>query len=165
MQQEKLKEIKARLNFEKCSGKNSKVQEVPQHSESRTLDARDLRRRLRSRRSHSISGSPKRNPSVFSRVRRDRSIRIPQERSRKEEDVRIFYTQEVIERVCPTLGKPLPQPLKNNNLISRRMDPASQKMAYHKRGTSSRIRKTLTDKAKIAKVDTGNQVAEGKCQH
>ncbi|GKC22581.1 hypothetical protein Tco_1024731 [Tanacetum coccineum] len=73
MQQEKLREIKAHLNFEGCSGKNSKIQEVSQHSESRTLDARDLRRKLRSRRSRSISGSPERNQSVFSRIRRDRS--------------------------------------------------------------------------------------------
>ncbi|GKA92631.1 hypothetical protein Tco_0814556, partial [Tanacetum coccineum] len=73
MQQEKLKEVKARLNFEGCSGKNSKIQEVIQHSESRTLDARDLRRKLRPRRSHSVSRSPERNPSVFSRIRRDRS--------------------------------------------------------------------------------------------
>ncbi|GKB60964.1 hypothetical protein Tco_0917150 [Tanacetum coccineum] len=51
MQQEKLKEVKARLNFEGCFGKNTKIQEVSQHSESRTLDARDLRRKLRSRRS------------------------------------------------------------------------------------------------------------------
>nr|GEU68851.1 reverse transcriptase domain-containing protein [Tanacetum cinerariifolium] len=47
-QQDKLKEVKARLNFEGCSGKNSKVQEVSQHSESSTPDVRgDLRRRLR----------------------------------------------------------------------------------------------------------------------
>nr|GEW90783.1 reverse transcriptase domain-containing protein [Tanacetum cinerariifolium] len=36
MQQEKLKEVKSRLNFEGCSRRNSKVQEVSQHSESRT---------------------------------------------------------------------------------------------------------------------------------
>ncbi|GJX88677.1 hypothetical protein Tco_0340691 [Tanacetum coccineum] len=36
MHQEKLKEVKARLNFEGCSRRNSKVQEVSQHSESRT---------------------------------------------------------------------------------------------------------------------------------
>ncbi|GJW70786.1 hypothetical protein Tco_0127703 [Tanacetum coccineum] len=73
MQQEKLKEVKPRLNFKGCSGKNSKIQEVSQHSKSRKLDARDIRRKLRSRRSHSISGSPEQNPSVFSRIRRDRS--------------------------------------------------------------------------------------------
>nr|GEV37833.1 reverse transcriptase domain-containing protein [Tanacetum cinerariifolium] len=53
--------------------KTSKNSEVSQHSESRTLDARDLRRKLRSRRSHNISESPERNLSVFSRIRRDRS--------------------------------------------------------------------------------------------
>ncbi|GKC80460.1 hypothetical protein Tco_1131234, partial [Tanacetum coccineum] len=42
-------------------------------AESRTLDARDLKRKLRSIHSHSISGSPERNSSVFSRIRRDRS--------------------------------------------------------------------------------------------
>ncbi|GKG27257.1 hypothetical protein Tco_0402960, partial [Tanacetum coccineum] len=36
IQQEKLKEVKARLNFEGYSRRNSKVQEVSQHSESRT---------------------------------------------------------------------------------------------------------------------------------
>ncbi|GJT41574.1 reverse transcriptase domain-containing protein [Tanacetum coccineum] len=51
MHQEKLKEVKARLNFEGCSEKNSKIQEVSQHSESRTQDARDLMRKLSSRRS------------------------------------------------------------------------------------------------------------------
>ncbi|GJT01841.1 hypothetical protein Tco_0823010 [Tanacetum coccineum] len=71
MQQEKLKEVKGRLHFEGCSRKNLKVQEVSQHSESRTLDARDLRSRVRSKRSHNIFGSPEQNPSVFSRIRRD----------------------------------------------------------------------------------------------
>ncbi|GKB05960.1 hypothetical protein Tco_0834193 [Tanacetum coccineum] len=36
VQQEKLKEVKARLNFEGCSGRNSKIQETSQYSESRT---------------------------------------------------------------------------------------------------------------------------------
>nr|GEW22524.1 reverse transcriptase domain-containing protein [Tanacetum cinerariifolium] len=35
-QQDKLKEVKAHLNFEGCSRRNSKIQEVSQHSESRT---------------------------------------------------------------------------------------------------------------------------------
>ncbi|GJY51307.1 hypothetical protein Tco_0442154 [Tanacetum coccineum] len=74
MQQEKLKEVKSRLNFEVCSGRNSKIQEVSQHSESRTPDVRgDLRRRLRSRRPNSMSRSPEPNPSIFSRIRRERS--------------------------------------------------------------------------------------------
>ncbi|GKB84857.1 reverse transcriptase domain-containing protein [Tanacetum coccineum] len=36
MQQEKQKEVKARLNFEGCSRRNLKVQKVSQHSESKT---------------------------------------------------------------------------------------------------------------------------------
>nr|GEW30774.1 hypothetical protein [Tanacetum cinerariifolium] len=71
-QQDKLKEVKACLNFKVCLGKSSKIQEVSQHSESRTPDVRgDLMRRLRSRRSHSMSRSPEPTPGVFSRIRRD----------------------------------------------------------------------------------------------
>ncbi|GJS17217.1 hypothetical protein Tco_0411689 [Tanacetum coccineum] len=40
VQQEKLKEVKARLNFKGGSRRNSKVQEVSQHSESRTPNVR-----------------------------------------------------------------------------------------------------------------------------
>ncbi|GKD29365.1 hypothetical protein Tco_1240143, partial [Tanacetum coccineum] len=44
---DKLKEVKACLNFEGYSGKNSMIQEVSQHFESWTPDVRgDLRRRL-----------------------------------------------------------------------------------------------------------------------
>nr|GEV15172.1 reverse transcriptase domain-containing protein [Tanacetum cinerariifolium] len=39
-QQDKLKEVKARLNFKGCSERNSKIQEVSQHSESRTPNIR-----------------------------------------------------------------------------------------------------------------------------
>ncbi|GJS19660.1 reverse transcriptase domain-containing protein [Tanacetum coccineum] len=72
MQQEKLKEVKARLNFEGCSGKKIKIQEVSQHSESRTLDARDLRRKLRIRRDRSESPrhwpEGRRDGGVFNRL-------------------------------------------------------------------------------------------------
>nr|GFA88763.1 reverse transcriptase domain-containing protein [Tanacetum cinerariifolium] len=37
-QHNKLKQVKARLNFEGCLGKNSKIQEVSQHSESMKPD-------------------------------------------------------------------------------------------------------------------------------
>ncbi|GJS39726.1 hypothetical protein Tco_0564769 [Tanacetum coccineum] len=48
VQQEKLKEVKARLNFEGCLGTNSKIQEMSQYSESRTPNKKgDLRRRLK----------------------------------------------------------------------------------------------------------------------
>ncbi|GJY17270.1 reverse transcriptase domain-containing protein [Tanacetum coccineum] len=47
VQQEKLKELKARLNFEGCSGRNSRIQEVSQHFESKTPNARGEHRRGR----------------------------------------------------------------------------------------------------------------------
>ncbi|GKA27189.1 hypothetical protein Tco_0713357 [Tanacetum coccineum] len=73
-QQDKLKEVKAHLNFERSSGRNSKIQEVSQHSESRTPNIRgEHGRGQRSRRSCSMSRSPKPTPIVFSRIRRDRS--------------------------------------------------------------------------------------------
>ncbi|GJX57495.1 hypothetical protein Tco_0287392 [Tanacetum coccineum] len=73
VQQEKLKEVKARLNFEGCSGKNSKIKEVSKHSESRTPNVRgEHRRGRRSGRPRSMSESPERT-SVFSRIRRDKS--------------------------------------------------------------------------------------------
>ncbi|GJU62072.1 hypothetical protein Tco_1243907 [Tanacetum coccineum] len=69
VQQEKLKEVKARLNFKGCSRRNSKIQEMSQYSESRTPNRRgDLRRRLKSRRSSTVSRSPELT-SVFSRIR------------------------------------------------------------------------------------------------
>ncbi|GKA15206.1 homeodomain-like protein [Tanacetum coccineum] len=72
VQQEKLKEVKAYLNFEGCSGRSSKIQEVSQHSESRTPNVRgEHRRGRRSRRSRSMSRSPE-HTSVFSRIRHDR---------------------------------------------------------------------------------------------
>nr|GEX08079.1 hypothetical protein [Tanacetum cinerariifolium] len=73
VQQEKMKEVKARLNFEGCSGRNSKIHEISQYSESRTPNKRgDLRRRLKPIRSRSMSRSPE-PTNVFSRIRRDRS--------------------------------------------------------------------------------------------
>ncbi|GJT87343.1 reverse transcriptase domain-containing protein [Tanacetum coccineum] len=84
-QLDKLKEVKARLNFEGTS------------------DVRgDLRRRLRSRRFRSMSRSLEPTPSVFSRIRRDRS-ESPRNRlgdkGRKEGGV--FKRLEVQEEVRP----------------------------------------------------------------
>ncbi|GJV62791.1 reverse transcriptase domain-containing protein [Tanacetum coccineum] len=68
VQQEKLKEVKARLNFEGCSGRNSKIQETSQYSESRTPNKRgDLRRRLKPRRSR-IGDKRRREGNVFHRL-------------------------------------------------------------------------------------------------
>ncbi|GKE10348.1 reverse transcriptase domain-containing protein, partial [Tanacetum coccineum] len=59
---EKMKEVKARLNF----GGGS---ETSRYSESRIMSTREHERRHRSRRSR----SPRPSPSVFSRIRRERS--------------------------------------------------------------------------------------------
>ncbi|GJV64804.1 hypothetical protein Tco_1475632 [Tanacetum coccineum] len=70
---EKLKEVKARLNFEGCF-------ETSWYSESRTMSTKEHEKRNRSRHSR----SPRPNPSVFSRIRRDRS-RSPRQNSREKE--------------------------------------------------------------------------------
>ncbi|GJX02361.1 hypothetical protein Tco_0186274 [Tanacetum coccineum] len=70
---EKLKEVKARLNFKGCSG-------TSRYSESRTMSTKEHKKRHRSRRSR----SPRPSPSVFSRIRRDRS-RSPNQNSREKE--------------------------------------------------------------------------------
>nr|GEV36743.1 reverse transcriptase domain-containing protein [Tanacetum cinerariifolium] len=73
VQQEKLKEAKARLNFEGSSRRNSKIQEMSQYSESRTPNKRgDLRGRLKPRRPRSLSKSLEQT-SVFYRIQQDRS--------------------------------------------------------------------------------------------
>ncbi|GJZ12961.1 suppressor of G2 allele of SKP1 [Tanacetum coccineum] len=68
----KLKEVKARLNF----GGGSRTS---QYSESRTMSIREHERRHRSRR----SCSPRPSPSVFSRIRRERS-RSPRQKPREK---------------------------------------------------------------------------------
>ncbi|GJR57222.1 reverse transcriptase domain-containing protein [Tanacetum coccineum] len=110
--------------------KNSNIQEVSQHSESRTLDTRDLRRKLRSRRSCSVSRSPERNPSVFSRIRRDRS-ESPRHRTEGRRDGGVFNK-------LGGKGKSVSAHSESNyhSYHSRRVDPA-QKKRYHE-GTSSR---------------------------
>ncbi|GKE66668.1 hypothetical protein Tco_1520829 [Tanacetum coccineum] len=66
---EKLKELKARLNFEGCS-------ETLQYSESRTMSTKEHEKRHISRRSRSPRSS------VFSRIRRERS-RSPWQKSKE----------------------------------------------------------------------------------
>ncbi|GKC37243.1 reverse transcriptase domain-containing protein [Tanacetum coccineum] len=68
---EKLKEVKARLNFEGCS-------ETSRYSKSRTMSTKEHEGRHISRRSH----SPRTSPSVFSRLRRNR---LRSSRSREKE--------------------------------------------------------------------------------
>ncbi|GKA75148.1 reverse transcriptase domain-containing protein [Tanacetum coccineum] len=68
----KLKELKARLNFEGCS-------RTSRYSESRTMSTKEHDKRHISRRSR----SPRPSPCVFSRIRRDRS-RSPRQKSREK---------------------------------------------------------------------------------
>ncbi|GKB65530.1 hypothetical protein Tco_0921716 [Tanacetum coccineum] len=70
---EKMKGLKARLNFDGSS-------ETSRYSESRKMSTREYGKRHRSRRSH----SPKPSPSVFSRIRRERS-RSPRQKLREKE--------------------------------------------------------------------------------
>ncbi|GJT79366.1 hypothetical protein Tco_1053708 [Tanacetum coccineum] len=65
-----MKEVKARLNFEGCFG-------TSRYSESRMLSTKEHEKRHRSR----LSCSPR--PSVFSRIRRERS-RLPRQKSKEE---------------------------------------------------------------------------------
>ncbi|GJQ89981.1 hypothetical protein Tco_0001120 [Tanacetum coccineum] len=67
VQQEKLKEVKARLNFKGCSRRNSKVQEVSQHSESGTPNVRgEHRRGQRTERSRSVPGGKEEEAEEYS---------------------------------------------------------------------------------------------------
>nr|GEU48473.1 hypothetical protein [Tanacetum cinerariifolium] len=68
---DKLKEVKVRVDFEERSG-------TSRYSESRTMSTREYERRHKSRRSR----SPR--PSVFSRIKRDRS-RSPKQNPREKE--------------------------------------------------------------------------------
>ncbi|GKE31158.1 hypothetical protein Tco_1450480 [Tanacetum coccineum] len=70
---EKLKEVKARLNFTERSG-------TSRYSTSRTVNTREHEKRHRSRRSR----SPRPSPSVFSRIRRERT-RSPRQKPRERE--------------------------------------------------------------------------------
>nr|GEW73680.1 reverse transcriptase domain-containing protein [Tanacetum cinerariifolium] len=79
VQQEKLKEVKARLKLKGCSRRNSRIQEESQYTESRTPNQRgDLRRRLKPKRSCGMSRSLE-PTSFFSRIRRDKST-LPKHR-------------------------------------------------------------------------------------
>nr|GEW96626.1 reverse transcriptase domain-containing protein [Tanacetum cinerariifolium] len=83
---EKLKGVKARLNFGGSSG-------TSRYSESRTMSTREHEKRHRSRRSR----SPRPSPSVFSRIRRERSRSPKQNLKEKEGDV---FKRLGEERVC-----------------------------------------------------------------
>nr|GEX41720.1 hypothetical protein [Tanacetum cinerariifolium] len=140
VQQEKLKEVKARINFERCLGRNSKIQETSQYSESRTPNKRgDLRKRLKPRRSRSTSRSPE-PTSVFSRIQRDRSAsprRRQGDKRRRERDV--FHRLGVEEEVCPHTQK------------------AATRVSVHEERSRSQ-------KVKTVKEDIGSQSRENRSQ-
>nr|GEX37328.1 reverse transcriptase domain-containing protein [Tanacetum cinerariifolium] len=121
MQQEKLKEVKARLNFKGCSGRNSRIQEVSQHSVSRTPNVRgEHQRGRRSGRSRSMSGSLERT-SVFFRLRCDRS-ESPMHRQigKERRDRSVFNRLGARKRMCPHIRKAVtraPDPKKQNHSL------------------------------------------------
>nr|GFA02433.1 reverse transcriptase domain-containing protein [Tanacetum cinerariifolium] len=123
-----------------CSGRNSKIQEVSQHSESRTPDARGgLRRKLRTRYSCSMSRSPEPNPSVFSRIRRDRS-KSPRHmpRGKGKRDGGVFNRlRSKGKSVSPYLES------RYQTYRSRRTEPVPKKR-YHE-GTSLRSAKAFSE--------------------
>nr|GEY18603.1 reverse transcriptase domain-containing protein [Tanacetum cinerariifolium] len=100
-QQGKLKEVKARLNFERCSRRSSKIQKVSQHSESRRPNLKDEHgRRRRSRRYRSRSKSPEPTLGVFFRTRHDGSESPRHRDSEKEE----MFTRVARHRVTQSFS-------------------------------------------------------------
>ncbi|GJT50186.1 hypothetical protein Tco_0976343, partial [Tanacetum coccineum] len=112
------------------------------------LDARDLRRKLRFRRSCSMSGSPERNPSVFSRIRRDRS-ESPLHRPEGRRNGGVFNRLGGKERVCPRTRKAA-----TTVTIQEEWIPLQKNVTM--RGHHHVIQKH-SPKAKIAGMDTGSQ--------
>ncbi|GJT17262.1 ribonuclease H-like domain-containing protein, partial [Tanacetum coccineum] len=157
-QQDKLKEVKARLNFTGYSRKNSKIQEVSQHSESRTPDVRgDLRMRLRSRRSHNTSRSPEPTPSIFSRIRRDRSQSPRNGLGIKEERKEVCSKGWGIKKeVCPHIGRAATKvPVQEEQNRSTK----SVTMRGHLHGERNH-----SQRVRIAEEDTGSQDRKNKIQ-
>ncbi|GJV31103.1 hypothetical protein Tco_1391503 [Tanacetum coccineum] len=148
-QQEKLKEVKARLNFEGCS-------------ESRTPNVRgDLRRRQKSRFSRNPTRSHEPTPSVFSRIRRERS-ESPRHRDSKRKAVftRLGRKEKgvldrlgAVKAVCPRTQMTLdPETLKKKQRAATRAPiqgeqdpfPESAITKEHPRGKQNRSQKVKT---------------------
>ncbi|GKB14225.1 hypothetical protein Tco_0848148, partial [Tanacetum coccineum] len=138
------------------SQKNLKIQEVSQHSESRTPDVRgDLKRWLRSRRSRSMSRSPEPTPSIFFRIRRDRS-ESPRNRlgdkGRKEGGV--FKRIGVHEEVCPHTQRAATKvPVQEE----RNRSPKSVTMKRRLHGEQNH-----SQRVRISEEDTGSQDRKNK---
>nr|GEX44900.1 hypothetical protein [Tanacetum cinerariifolium] len=88
---EKLKELKARLNFQGCSG-------TSRYSESKTMSTKKHGKRNRSRRSRSL------RTSVFSRIRRERS-RSPIRRERSRSPRQMAKEGGVFKRYTKALSE------------------------------------------------------------
>nr|GEV53061.1 reverse transcriptase domain-containing protein [Tanacetum cinerariifolium] len=154
---DKLKEVKACLNFEGCLGRNSKVQEVSQHSESRTPNVRgEPGRRRRSRRSRSMYRSLEPTPNVFSKIRRDRSEsprHMLRNKGRGEEGV--------FNRLGGGKGKSVPAHSESHyqSSCSRKAKPIPESvtMKEHLHGERNQYRRVM-----IAKEDTGSQDQKNK---
>ncbi|GJT21768.1 hypothetical protein Tco_0891705 [Tanacetum coccineum] len=119
--------------------KNLRIQEVSQHSESRTSNVRgEHQRGRRSSRSRSIFGSPERT-SIFSRLRRDRS-ESPRHRpvGKERRDEGVFNRLGGKEKSVSAHSESRYQSSR-----SRKMEPIPRKR-YHE-GTSSRRMEPLSE--------------------
>ncbi|GJV69858.1 hypothetical protein Tco_1485367 [Tanacetum coccineum] len=136
-QQDKLKEVKSRLNFEECLGRNSKIQEVSQHSKCRTPNIKgEHEKGRRSRHSRSISRSLE-PTSVFSSIRRNRSVSPKHKLGVKEEGKEVYLTgYEVKERVCSHTQKAV-----TKVPVQRKRNPFLKKC--HHEGMYSRRKEVL----------------------
>nr|GEU68650.1 hypothetical protein [Tanacetum cinerariifolium] len=96
VQNEKVKEVKARLNFEGCSRRNSKVQEVSQHSESQTPNVRVAKAQA--------GGKGKRDGGVFN-ILGDKGKSVPAHSESRYQSYRSKRTKSIPkkrhhERTC-----------------------------------------------------------------
>ncbi|GJW45206.1 reverse transcriptase domain-containing protein [Tanacetum coccineum] len=146
--------VKARLNFEGCSGRNSKIKEVSQHSESRTPNVRgEHRRGRRFGRSRSI---PERT-SVFSRIRRDRSEsprHRPEGKGRRDGEHSIGW--EAKERVCQHTRKAVTRVPAQKERNPFPENVTIKECIHGGRKCSLRV--------KIVEGDTGNQERKNQSQ-
>ncbi|GJS23415.1 hypothetical protein Tco_0452047 [Tanacetum coccineum] len=149
----------ARANIKQALGRNSKVQEVSQHSESKTPNVKgEHRRGRRIRRSRSMSGSPE-HTSVFSRIRRDRSESPRHKPGEKEEETEEYSIGwEIKEKVCSHTRKAV---TRVTSWEEQNPFPENVTMKEHVHGGHK-----CSPKVKIAEGNTGsqNQKSKGSCK-
>nr|GEV18283.1 hypothetical protein [Tanacetum cinerariifolium] len=155
---EKLKEVKARLNFEGYSGRNSKIQEVSQHSESRTPNVKGEHRRGRNSRRSCIMSRILERTSVFSRIRHDRS-ESPRHKlvGKGRRDVGVFNRPRGKEKSASVQSESRYQ-----SSHSGRMEFVPRKRHYE--GTCSRKTQMLFE-SEDNRGDTGSQNQKSKEDH